>query len=1243
MNIGTLTGEIAIEDQLSGVLTQISARVKKFASGFDDALGTIVVSSALAAAALTAVTAAVISLGVRGSEVNNLSNTLERFTGNAQQAEKVMDAMRRGTLGVVSNFDLMTSSTKLLAAGVKLSAENFGTMSKAATVLNSQGLGPTKNMLDLVSQAMLTGRTRSLEMAIGKIDLSKAEDNYAKTLGVSKKQLTDVQQIEAKRIGILEALDKRVQAAGTQQRNFGDQIQFVGVQIKNWFDQLSGAVAKSPQVMEAMNRIGKAITDAFGGSGQAAIEKIVGWVNKFADVVRVYGPVVIEWTRDVYDGIVHYGGIIAKWLGVFIDKVMEVYRAVKIAWDATPQWLKDTAQQAALAGGAIYLLGGTAKAATSSVMDTVGNIATTISGVGDATRLFGGRLKDAAGAVKDWYKNAEMLGTFRFTGLISDWIFAIKEYIGVTTVATGATAKLGLAMKSIGIVAIAGALFTVTKNLVDYANATNDSDRASIALDNTLMKMLPEFITHREAIKSYVDVALDASKKAADQIEKDSARMRAEVAKNNAALSGPLLYSSPNVHRGADGFGFSMTGMEGLAKSMSGARIEAEKTAPAVDLAAEAIKNLADQLSGRALAEQVRQLDRAFMGLDPSARAAAISSGRLGSAIRTLHDAGAKLTPWMKEMVNVKPGKTWWDHLQEAANRYREEQEALLDFEQARWNKWRNEQERLADQHDDMVERMIAMDKERARSGDSDLQQQLNAIDDWLEAQLSAFDVSVDGYQGWADKVTEEAERARRAVMATVNGDVSGLGKGITWSRSEAEVERHFEIFGKKAGVSFVGALGDAVSSIGDVIQRAIEGGGNVLLAVMSHMGNTAGKFFMAKFAEGAREGESAGMTSLLSGIAGFAIGTMGSIISDILKPSFTAMEILAKQFGKSVEVVTEQLKAMGDAGAKAYRDIEEASFFSLEGIKRFNSGMRDARDMFGLLSQFQTKEELQRVADQWKDVYDYMLSSGLYTAAQLAEAWKKYQAALEAAVGAVEPEDTRPIRARSYLTSAELKKIAQEYKEAYDYMVASGLYTAETLGEAWDDYQDALIASGDKTAKRLKEINDEIAKLQDAIAAEPPEFDAEGNRIYGVEEWNNIQRLAALEKEKFEAGLVMVEEQNQAQKAAAELAEDQAQKAFDKAKLHAINLDDHLRKLFSKGYDIPIRFTGVPGTPNGFMGGPGANIPTPRVDTREMAWTGASQRSGGGGTAIIEIDKQKFASVMVPANAKETIRRRLR
>ena len=68
-------------------------------------------------------------------------------------------------LVAVDDFTLMKESAHLLSAGVQLTAADFGTLGSAAFILQNRGLGSTKEMLDLVSDAILLGADGAPDIA----------------------------------------------------------------------------------------------------------------------------------------------------------------------------------------------------------------------------------------------------------------------------------------------------------------------------------------------------------------------------------------------------------------------------------------------------------------------------------------------------------------------------------------------------------------------------------------------------------------------------------------------------------------------------------------------------------------------------------------------------------------------------------------------------------------------------------------------------------------------------------------------------------------------------------------------------------------------------------------------------------------------------------------------------------------------------------------------------------------------
>ena len=299
-DIGIVKGLIDLEDDFTSKLGLAKAALSNFSEENQASLTAVAGAAGLVAATIGAVTVAVIALGDRGSDIADVDATLDHFAGSAEKATAIMDQLRAGTKGTVDNFILAKDAARLLSAGVKLTADDFGTLGQAAFVLQNRGLGTTKEMLELVSNAMVTGRTRALAMATGVVDVGDAEDNFAKSLGVTASQLSLSGKAEAHRIAVLDILNRAVKDAGQQERDFGEQLEAGRVVVENWIDDLAKAVAQSPVFAAGMREAGAAISEAFGGDSTQTINSIVHGIEKAAIVAVDFGLGAVETARIVH-------------------------------------------------------------------------------------------------------------------------------------------------------------------------------------------------------------------------------------------------------------------------------------------------------------------------------------------------------------------------------------------------------------------------------------------------------------------------------------------------------------------------------------------------------------------------------------------------------------------------------------------------------------------------------------------------------------------------------------------------------------------------------------------------------------------------------------------------------------------------------------------------------------------------------------------------------------------------------
>src|SRR5437867_3604213 len=108
VSIGSLVGHIELDDELSSALELLSGKVEGFAHKFEHEFGALAIGAAAAVAAVTGITVAIVELGMKGSEVNDLRDGFERLAGGVEKADNILAALREGTKGTIDDLKLMT-------------------------------------------------------------------------------------------------------------------------------------------------------------------------------------------------------------------------------------------------------------------------------------------------------------------------------------------------------------------------------------------------------------------------------------------------------------------------------------------------------------------------------------------------------------------------------------------------------------------------------------------------------------------------------------------------------------------------------------------------------------------------------------------------------------------------------------------------------------------------------------------------------------------------------------------------------------------------------------------------------------------------------------------------------------------------------------------------------------------------------------------------------------------------------
>ena len=405
ISIGALQGTVSLDDRFSGALDLVMHRTESFLSKLDSGFGRLALGVAGVGGAIAAVAGTISYMGVQGSKLNDLDKSFERLAGSVGNARDIMDAMNKGVADTVDSTDLLEFANRALGNRALRTAEEFRVVTSAARAYSRDGLGPIEQILGQVNSAMATGNLRQIQNLTGRIDLGRAEANYAKQLGGTADQLTTTQKREAARLAILDALQEKVRATGSIEQSYAERIKMTGLAIANWFDDVNKRVAALPSLGRAFEAITNAISRNFGGSFTSLADTVVDLVDRFAKNVERYGPTVIDWIHSAWEGL------------------MKIADTVQRAWNLLPDWLKKIAIEAAATGLALKLatgaVGEIGEVTIGSATTIAGNIGQSISGFKDLvtiTKDFGGALKDLVkagmwGELLGWLAKVELAAT----------------------------------------------------------------------------------------------------------------------------------------------------------------------------------------------------------------------------------------------------------------------------------------------------------------------------------------------------------------------------------------------------------------------------------------------------------------------------------------------------------------------------------------------------------------------------------------------------------------------------------------------------------------------------------------------------------------------------------------------------------------------------------------------------------------------------------------------------------------
>ena len=224
----------------------------------------------------------------RGQGVSELSTAFNSLGGTSAQLDKLRTSMQ----GLVSDTDIMRASNEALLAG--LSPEQFERVAAAADSLGDAVGVNTKDAMDQLTRAVNTGNERLLKQYGIVIDNKKAEEDFARQIGVSAEQLNEAGKKEAARIAILNKMDEQVKKVGAAPVTAGDGVQRLGAAFDNILDKITKGINENQDFALALNHIATELAEIDPEPFIRGIQGIVsalgqgiGYIDDFARGIEI--------------------------------------------------------------------------------------------------------------------------------------------------------------------------------------------------------------------------------------------------------------------------------------------------------------------------------------------------------------------------------------------------------------------------------------------------------------------------------------------------------------------------------------------------------------------------------------------------------------------------------------------------------------------------------------------------------------------------------------------------------------------------------------------------------------------------------------------------------------------------------------------------------------------------------------------------------------------------------------------
>ncbi len=286
----------------------------------------------------------------RGGRVQGVLNGFAQVTGDAEGA---LRKLREQTRGLVSDTDLITQFNQGIATGAARSVDEFGRLARVSQDLGrALGIDATEALEKFSIGLARQSKLRLDDLGIT-LDVARANERFARSVGVNVRALTDEQKALAFRQEAFAEAERLIDGFGGGALKAADQIARVRAQFSNFVDEVAKIANDSDFVADFADRVAtftEQVTTVLRSGTEnsaAAFEALGGFIGS-----KIGEGLLTGFAASVQSGIDNNPfGIVRRFLGVVVGPAAEGLRGfaadARESADEYLQAFEDIAKKAA--------------------------------------------------------------------------------------------------------------------------------------------------------------------------------------------------------------------------------------------------------------------------------------------------------------------------------------------------------------------------------------------------------------------------------------------------------------------------------------------------------------------------------------------------------------------------------------------------------------------------------------------------------------------------------------------------------------------------------------------------------------------------------------------------------------------------------------------------------------------------------------------------------------------------------